>query len=257
VVNHARTLLLNISGTPPFLGETGDEIVDPSFVPLTLPSALQAIYTGIFGSMPDRLMRNYRAQQLLPLVHATPLHEYLVALDPRITYSLPPQTLFKTDWYPTVTTTQPAESITLAGESESSDARGQVLNRYFLEVQTTGTVKVTQLVTPFQQTFIDFTAGEYFTLPGSTRQCKLRSTAAPQSYSIDEYRQPQKDVSALVDGLTRLGEPVYNYLFGTASTEPYKTFRNLWTRKQELPLRLSGLLCAYVYRCEQLRLRGA
>ena len=66
-------------------------------------------------------------------------------------------------------------------------------------------------------------------------------------------RHTARDLAQIAAGASRLGEPVYLGLFGANPAEPYRTFRNLWTGCRELPLRLSGLLCALAYRTEELR----
>src|SRR5262245_23183604 len=77
---------MNVDGSAPMLEYLCEEIVDPDFSALKLPSFLETVRAQLFGSDPDRYMLNYRCHQLLALTHATPLAEYLIALDSRITY---------------------------------------------------------------------------------------------------------------------------------------------------------------------------
>jgi hypothetical protein len=86
MINHARTLLLNIDGTryqPQYLGE---EYIPPAYSAVTLPSYIQAARRILFGGNPERVFLNYRIRELLHTIHETELAEYLFALDPRVTY---------------------------------------------------------------------------------------------------------------------------------------------------------------------------
>lgn len=94
MINHGRSLLLNIAGKdyqPQYLG---DEYIEPTFVRLNLPSYLQTARRLIFGSRPERVFLNYRVRELLHTIHETELAEYLYALDPRVTYWPEPTPVF-------------------------------------------------------------------------------------------------------------------------------------------------------------------
>lgn len=94
MINHGRSLLLNISGSnyqPQYLGE---EYIPPTFSRLDLPSYLQIARRLLFGARPERVFLNYRVRELLHTVHETELAEYLYALDPRVTYWPEPTPVF-------------------------------------------------------------------------------------------------------------------------------------------------------------------
>ena len=87
--NHARTLLLNISGSNnPGSSYLGEELVPADYAAITLPSYIENVRRPLFGAAPDRAMLNYRIRQLLTLIADTDLQEYIVGLDSRITYAL-------------------------------------------------------------------------------------------------------------------------------------------------------------------------
>lgn len=94
MINHGRSLLLNISGAnyqPQYLGE---EYIPPEFGSLNLPSYLLVARRLIFGARPERVFLNYRVRELLHTIHETELEEYLYALDPRVTYWPEPTPVF-------------------------------------------------------------------------------------------------------------------------------------------------------------------
>src|SRR5690606_37703460 len=83
MINHVRTLLLGLPGAAsPGYQTAGEEFVDPTFQPVALPTYLAAVRRTLFGVDPDRLMLNYRLKQLLEVIHATELAEYVTFLDP-------------------------------------------------------------------------------------------------------------------------------------------------------------------------------
>jgi hypothetical protein len=94
MINHGRSLLLNIDGAdyqPQYLG---DEYIEPTFVRLRLPSYIQTARRIMFGSRPERVFLNYRVRELLHTIHETELAEYLYALDSRVTYWPEPTPVF-------------------------------------------------------------------------------------------------------------------------------------------------------------------
>ena len=86
MINHARTLLLNVSPNTYNASMLGEEFI-PEFTPVALPSYLQIARNILFGATPDKVFMNFRAYELLSLLHSTELEEFVTALDPRVTYS--------------------------------------------------------------------------------------------------------------------------------------------------------------------------
>jgi hypothetical protein len=85
MINHARTLLLNVASKTYQPGTIGEEYIPP-YNPVELPSYLQLPHRVIFGTNPDKVFLNFRAYELLSFIHETELAEFIYALDPRVTY---------------------------------------------------------------------------------------------------------------------------------------------------------------------------
>lgn len=66
-------------------GVLGEEYIPP-YTPIRLPAYLQAARKILLGSAPDKVFLNFRAYELLSLIHNTELAEFIYALDPRVTY---------------------------------------------------------------------------------------------------------------------------------------------------------------------------
>src|SRR5271166_5192327 len=87
MINHLRTLLLNeSSSTIPLPNYPGEEYVPSGFVSAPLPPFLNDVYVLMFGSRPDRAMKNYRLRELMTILHTSELAEFVYALDQRVTY---------------------------------------------------------------------------------------------------------------------------------------------------------------------------
>jgi hypothetical protein len=86
MINHARTLLLNISAQRTQLQDPGYEYVPTEFIPIQLPPALVTLRRVLFGARPDLYFMSARAQELLGYIHNTELESHIYSFDPRVTY---------------------------------------------------------------------------------------------------------------------------------------------------------------------------
>jgi hypothetical protein len=89
MINHARTLLMNISPSRADYvdsGYEGYEYIPAAFLPIALPTYLQSIRKVLFGANGDGLFTGMRANELLSYIHDTELAEYVYKLDNRVTY---------------------------------------------------------------------------------------------------------------------------------------------------------------------------
>jgi len=140
MINHARTLLLNLSGVAANRLVDGYEYVPTTFKQITLPSGLNVIRGVLFGQQPDQRFLNLRARELLSYVHAIDgLAGYVKALDPRITY-WPDNTAESVLYRRKVTVTQTAatpRTVAVSGEFAASNATGVSTNNYFVGVGAT------------------------------------------------------------------------------------------------------------------------
>lgn len=247
-------MLMNVNGSAPLPNYIAEELVDPQYKALSLPMALTTVRSVLFGSTPDRDMLNYRCRELLCLTHQTPLVEYITALDGRITYAFDSHDLVMASvWPPVIAKISGDGTLLTYGTVDPPDDTGKMRHSYYVTVDYPQVATVQRTNRPVQKVDIGFSAGDKIPLYGSGQSFKLSSINEGQAYTVDIYSRPQRDLATLADNASRLGEPVYNYLFGVGLAEPYKTFRGLWQRKQELPLKLGALVCALVYRTEEVR----
>jgi len=85
MINHARTLLLNVDSRTYQRETLGEEYI-PEYHVVPLPTYLLTARKVLFGGAPDRVFMNFRAHELLSFIHQTELAEFIYALDPRVTY---------------------------------------------------------------------------------------------------------------------------------------------------------------------------
>lgn len=85
MINAVRTLLHNTSGPADFAWP-GEEYLPPEFRERQPTPSLGRIRRVLFGSTPDRFMKNYRLSQFMPILHASCLAPWIYHLDPRISY---------------------------------------------------------------------------------------------------------------------------------------------------------------------------
>lgn len=262
MLNHARMLLMNKStGALQGFAYLGDEAVAPNYLELDLPSYLLSLRAVLFGTNPDRHFLNYRLRQFLTLIHSTPLVQFVLDLDPRITYSIGTDTTL-TDggrFKPEIIQVSGSLSDVLSvfGSPVGPDSVGRMKHALLIDIITNESIRVEQRLPPFQQTILGFAltdgASQPLPLGDSGYSFRLHTTNVGASWLVEVLNRPQWDLGQIVASLGQVGEPVFLQLFGTASVEPYRTFRALWFDQSEMPLRLAALLLAIVYRTEEER----
>lgn len=136
MINHARTLLLNVDSRTYLPDVLGEEYI-PAYRAAALPTYLTTARKLLFGSAPDRVFLNFRAQELLSFIHRTELAEFVYALDPRVTYWPKTQSEFfraKTT-VTTIKTIGTDESrLYINGTLKSDNSKGRAFKEYTVKL---------------------------------------------------------------------------------------------------------------------------
>lgn len=255
MLNHARTLLLNLAGNSVAPANTpGEEPIPSSFLSQTLPTYLSALHRQLFGAIPDRWMLNYRGQQLFNMLLATELHQFCEQLDARFTYAKPPPDFLSPSLYlPQVVSTNPASVLVVSGAPQAPDAVGRMQRSWTVTLLDSNTASVRDVTFP-NQTQYDFTvtSGLSSAIPLGAGYVAALNGDPADLWAVSALLQPQRSLGEIAANLATLGEDVFIQLFGTALVEPYLTFSNLWRYNPELPYKLGGLLLAMIYRLDAL-----
>lgn len=259
--NHARTLLLNVAAG--VLSDPGEEYISPRFAPLVLPGPVQNVRPHLFGTSPDRLGLNYWAYQYLLALHTTELHEFVVSLDPRVTYFGHGHPEFFDDrFFRTTVIGDPGteEELFLFGDFDiSADLSGRL--NYSWRV-TVDNVQITMVSQYPQRTVVEsyvVTDGlsDPHRLPGTTWTVRFPAAAVGGSWTITSTRRPRYGLNDIAADVATMSRADLEQLFlqGTryGNQEPFVTFRNLWFDHPELLYRLGGLLLATIYHTELSR----
>jgi hypothetical protein len=252
MINHARTLLMNVdANSQPPEGCPGEELIDPGYKAVTLPTYLQQVRAILFGPSPDRAMLNYRLAQLLGMVLASDLQAYVLKLDPRITY--PSATdLLTDDAFGLKYLDLSGAGIQLGPEGlpAAPDATGGVYYDFLVTNTGENQVQVVEYTPTFQNRFCN-SLNETVPLGNSGYSLLVPPVGGP--WKVWAYNRPQWDPGQLAVSLETVGEAVLLQLFGVQPTGPYAYFQSLWSQHPLLTYKLGGLVMAIAYRTEEIR----
>lgn len=148
MINHARTLLLNVDSRTYLPDVLGEEYI-PTYRAMPMPTYLTTARKLLLGSAPDRVFLNFRAQELLSFIHRTELAEFVYALDPRVTYWPKPQSEFfraKTTITALKTTGVAESRLYINGTLKPDNVKGRAFKEYNVKIinntTTTATVEI-------------------------------------------------------------------------------------------------------------------
>jgi hypothetical protein len=260
--NHARTLLMNLSGDTGDLyisDYPGDEMIPAGYRAVALPTYLQVVRSRLFGVTPDRAMLNYRVAQLLQLIEATELQSHILALDSRITYSsYPRQLALDSTFQPTVRRFGglPTDILSVIGNATRPDFSGKAYYNYQVTVVDESTLGVQRLTFPLAYAEYELTYSQelspQYALPFSDYKVQITRPSTNLTWNVRGCMRPQLSLDAIDTNLRSIGEPYLLQLFGAAPVEPFTTFRNCWKNHPEFAYRLGGIVLALIYRTEEI-----
>lgn len=255
MINHIRTLLLNVSGTNRLSYDSpGEQYVPPSFTARTLSIPLQRVRRCLFGNSPDRTMLNYRLQQFLALLHGNELEEFVLSPDPRVTYLPFTHDLMDAVLHgaEVVQTAGTAKVFYVLGGYTPVESSGRLLQKWQVTVTDGTTVTVETYdadgrtyTTTYSYTVTDGLSS-VLSLPGSGLSYRFESGTG-SVWQVQVVSRPVVTMPQIVQNAdSLLDASCYDALF--SETEPYRTFKRLWETSDEPPYRLSGLVLALAYR---------
>jgi hypothetical protein len=260
MINHARTLLLNRNGAsrPPadfFL----EEYVPASFAALTLPGYLKTIYNTLVGETADDAWANFRMRQYTTILHSTEFASYALTLDERITYLRTRSTLNEIETRVVTPLNILAGSAYILGTILPSISQPRLLYEWKMEMTSSSTVTIRDLRTGAESAAEVTVTEGLSNLIGLTGQSdlyvRLENPVVGAAWKISVFASPLQDLTTLVNSLRQTGGATLGRLFST-SVAPYNTFKELWDKHPFLSYQLSGLLLAFIYRAEEIRVGG-
>jgi hypothetical protein len=264
MINHARTLLLNVNGnTNPGPGYPGEEYVWPGYTAVTLPRSLERIRNVLFGFDADRAMKNYRLRELLSLVHSNELGNYLTAFDPRITYwPIHDTVLFNTAAFgAAVSLIDGSETwvLSVTGNPSTKKSANRLLDQWQIEVLSASSVKVTHTLPNNEIVTTSYAAGDgvsnAISLPNSELQFTLSTgvlgTGNWPTWTLTHLARPLLTLSDVYASLIQTVESDIDSLF-VGDDEPFPTCRELWAMPSgPIAYKLGAVVVGLTYRLDQ------
>jgi len=256
MINHVRTLLLNRSGSErPGADYFLEEYVPPAFGALELPTYLQTLHDALVGAGADDAWANFRMRQYTTVLHATEFVAYVLDLDSRVTYLRERSTL------DTVAETEVTGLNVFATTTHNVGSLAPSANQPRLLYEWN-----VQMLTPLQARTTDLRTGESADRTLSVTNglsspvvmagqeslgIMIENPVIDAAWKVSSFAPPPQDLSSLMAQLRVTGGATLARLF--AGDEPYATFKELWEKNAVFAYQLSGLLLAFAYRAEDIR----
>ena len=227
MINHARTLLMNIDGSRAASTGWYDYYI-PAYRARQLGTQLTELRAALFGSAPDMDGLRYRVAQYLALLHTPDYEPFIAALDLRLTYD-PTATVLPIDL---IAVTAAADvAVNATSLFISPPFSGKTRFTWTLNYGTTpGLPGLVQLDTGVQATW---NFGREMPR-GTTRDIIVRRPPEPN----------------LADVLARAAQVPAPDLWVGDGVEPIKTFHNLFLQHPLAQAKLAGLMLALIYQTE-------
>lgn len=256
MINHARTLLLNVRSADAAVSDVAPYI-SPLFKPVAIPSEWESVRKILFGSNPDYDMLSYRASQLLPFIHTPTFLPYVTALDSRITYRMPPtdvQIFPMVDVTPV--STDDGAILTVLDTQTPPDDSGRMRWVFSVTVPGGNTIEVADLKTQSVQTIaasLTDSLSPAYPLGNSGHTFKINTLAATQRWLVTTKRPPVRDPGVLLSLVNRNQGAIIDALGDLAEQEPYRSFVNYWTKQTDMPEMFGAVLMLLIYVTEHYR----
>lgn len=259
MINHLRTLLLNISSsdTPP-PDYPGEEFVPADYIARTLTDGLKTVHQLLFGIVPDRTLLNFRLRELLGLLHTSELAEFVYALDPRVTY-WPPlnNSLFDLlDGPPVVVNVSGTKTLYVMGDPPPLVDSEKLYYSYLIEVIDATHVSVQPLTYAALPTVYVYSVSSGLSslvpFPGSELEFRFESGLGSK-WTATWVTYPNRTLTDVYhDLISNLTTDLVDDLFGVQPDEPLRTFKNLWLSSHYPPYRLGAVTLALGYQINNL-----
>lgn len=262
MINHARTLLLNVNGRASHRSEPGEEYIPVEYVPVVLPSYVQVPRRVLFGAAPDRYFLNFRARELMSYLHQTELAQFVYDLDPRVTYWPEPARPFYVTEKQVIATQYsglPAAQPHFSGDLFADNTRGRSAREFTLRVTAEDGPWEARIVDKDRPSVVTTTAivfsgdlSQRLPLGSTGISIQVRQPEMATDWNIYTRVKPSPALTTLLPVLELLGEPLFVELFGVVDDEPYVTFKQLWFDHPNPVYRLGGLVLAMIYRTQEV-----
>ncbi len=246
MINRVRTLLMNRGREGNDLRLPGEEYIPAEFVRRQQPAWLRRIYTRLFGATPDRLFINYRMRQLMQMIHATPLAEFVSVDSTDITYLPFRDELNGTLFQQTITPTGVAY---LHGGHVADEAAGQTGYAWTVRLIAEDTVRVTTLtpVEAYVDVPVTFSGGLSNVIPLIPKRLttSFNTAAVGFSYRVESVVRPTTDLTAVLTSAFNGAEGLDTLnLFNPTIAAEQTMYHDIWTKHTQFVMRYAAVCLA-------------
>jgi len=246
MINRVRTLLMNRGRAGNDLRLPGEEYIPANFVRRTQPIWLRRIYARLFGARPDRLFINYRMRQLMQMIHATPLAEFVSSEDGDITY-LPFRDELNGRLFQQLVT--PAEAAYLHGEHSADEATGQTEYAWTVQLIDAATVRVTSRipVDTHVDVAVTFSNGLSSVIPLLPKKLTTRfnTNDVGFSYRVQSTVRPTTDIATVLSSAFNSGEGLDKLnLFNPTIAAEQAMYHDIWATHPQFVMRYAAVCLA-------------
>lgn len=258
MINHARTLLLNIKGSAkPAPSYPGEEYVPATFGGQILPADFNTVWGILFGVGSDRANINHRLKQYLTMIHCSELSPWIYNLDPRITYwPSHNSSLFDFSTY-NVQIDQVIGSPTWSlavNNNRSLIGTNQLFTQCQVAVASNTQITVTNLLAPFDSQTLNYTLNGSLTVPielnnGLTLTIGTGLLPFP-TWVVSSFIKPTVDLISVYTLLVT-NEATPSVFAGL--NDPVPMCSNIWNQNSGLiEYKLGALVLAFAYQLDSL-----
>jgi len=261
MINHVRNLLMNRAKDGYSYDFPGEEYIPAAFVPRKLHPVLVSAFQQLFGTNPDRLFLNYRMRQLMAIIHATELEEFVVYYDPRVTYLplIDDESFFSSIFGTAVTqVVGTGDEFLVNGEAVAAAGANRLQQIWDVVVTDANTLRVDKRTNPvdsieYPLVYRNGLSDEY-PLSGSSLSFRIREAPLNTRWTVEARMQPTADdIGTTIAGLeTSLGDGGLQYLFPLNAQEPVATWKRVWARNPIAGYRYGAVLLAIADRVNQM-----
>jgi len=256
MLNHARTLLLNVNRPTSLTLGVGDEPILATYRPVRLPTQLGSFRKFLLGTAEDPLYQNYVLYQCMTVLHMQPQAEaYINSLDTRVTYQNSPSAARARFRFRYVTTSILPKTMALGtlGEAVADEREGRAYFGWHLETVDGPAIRVSSDSGRKVSHAVEVVDGRTTPValqPGFSVVLTVPTVfEVGAQWRIEAYTRPDRGLDAVMAELTDSRRDLAaNVMDGVDAS-----FRAMWNDGGAMYVRMAALLTGYIGKVEALR----
>lgn len=249
MINRVRTLLMNRGREGYDLRLPGEEYIPADYVRRSQPVWLKRIYSRLFGAAPDRLFINYRMRQLMQVIHATPLAEFVSSSGDDITYLPFRDELGSALFCQTLQPLTGTASAYLHGKHTADTTIGQTTYLWDVRLIAADTVRVTTRipVETYADVPVTFSNGlsNQITLIPRKLTTSFNTADVGFGYQVQSVVRPAADITDILTSVFSAAEGLDDlHVFAPRLATEQTMYCDIWRKHPQFVMRYAALCLA-------------